>query len=49
MNGVFNIISLQRTSWYGVPCSAVWYMIRNAKAVADNVSDRGHLSIDNYL
>ena len=41
MNGVFSIMSNPKTSWPGVACSVVWYVLRTAKAVAANTPYQG--------
>ena len=41
MNEVFNIMSLPKTSWPGVDCSIVRYVLHTAKYVAANIPDQG--------
>ena len=41
MNGVFNVVSHQKTSWPSMACSIVWYVLRTAKSVSDNITEQG--------
>ena len=40
MKGVFNIKFRLRTSWSGVACNVVCYMLCTEKAVADIIPDQ---------
>ena len=48
MKGVFNIMPRPKTSWTGVDCNVVWYMLWVAKALASKIPDRG-FSLSKYL
>ena len=42
-------MSLPKTSWPGMDCKVVCYVLRTTKCVADNIPDYGHPCLDNYF
>ena len=48
MNDLFNIISCQKTTWLGVACRVLWYVLHTEKDVAANKPDQGS-SLSRYL
>ena len=41
MKGMFNIMLRMNTSWTGIACNMVWYVLRTAKGVSDSIPDLG--------